>query len=503
MKMPPSRKQDFNWKRRLSYDLSNSFPSATLTQAFEDVKMEDIDLSSSCFGAIRIEKGPLDDDELKPLTWLHSTDLLKDINLDDDADYEDEDIISKENCDNGLINFNNQTNNNSIDSNDPIKQVNSKPPFSFSCLIFMAIEDSPTKRLPVKDIYQWILDHFPYFHSAPTGWKNSVRHNLSLNKCFKKVKKVKGQTLGKGSLWCVDPEYRPNLMQALRKTPYHPYHYAVPYSPYTHHAPLTAISSMPNRFHIIPAFHGQAFPSHLALVERILSGRMDRNLHDHGIDPEVEVDAAATMMMFKTRPEDRLEQHDRLTSPHRALSMKTPLSNSIVLPNGLVLMNAKLGAIERKPTLSDLADMALTESYRRRSGNPDNCIPSPAPAEDHTYSIGSAVRRAIPSAALPTEKGYTASEEDPMESDISDFESVGTESEMEDEDESCGLGDSGYGCGFRGELKVRLPIKKRTVSGSPVAMQTADSAAVEGADLLLNLAGVTRTITPPNQITAR
>ena len=30
--------------------------------------------------------------------------------------------------------------------------------------------------------------------------------------------------MGKGSLWCVDPEYRPNLMQALRKTPsFHPY----------------------------------------------------------------------------------------------------------------------------------------------------------------------------------------------------------------------------------------------------------------------------------------
>jgi forkhead box protein N len=64
-----------------------------------------------------------------------------------------------------------------------------KPPYSFSCLIFMAIEDSATQALPVKDIYAWIVDHFPYFQGAPTGWKNSVRHNLSLNKCFKKVDK--------------------------------------------------------------------------------------------------------------------------------------------------------------------------------------------------------------------------------------------------------------------------------------------------------------------------
>lgn len=30
------------------------------------------------------------------------------------------------------------------------------------------------------------------------------------------------QNLGKGSLWMVDPLYRPNLLQALQKAPYHP-----------------------------------------------------------------------------------------------------------------------------------------------------------------------------------------------------------------------------------------------------------------------------------------
>uniref|UniRef100_A0A8B9JH71 Forkhead box N2b n=1 Tax=Astyanax mexicanus TaxID=7994 RepID=A0A8B9JH71_ASTMX len=73
---------------------------------------------------------------------------------------------------------------------DPLK---SKPPFSFSLLIYMAIEQSPSKSLPVKDIYGWILEHFPYFSSAPTGWKNSVRHNLSLNKCFRKVERSLGK----------------------------------------------------------------------------------------------------------------------------------------------------------------------------------------------------------------------------------------------------------------------------------------------------------------------
>uniref|UniRef100_A0A3Q3VQD7 Forkhead box protein G1 n=1 Tax=Mola mola TaxID=94237 RepID=A0A3Q3VQD7_MOLML len=95
--------------------------------------------------------------------------------------------------------------------------LKSKPPFSFSLLIYMAIEQSANKSLPVKEIYGWILKHFPYFSNAPTGWKNSVRHNLSLNKCFRKVERSLGKASGKGSLWCVDPKYRPNLIQALKK----------------------------------------------------------------------------------------------------------------------------------------------------------------------------------------------------------------------------------------------------------------------------------------------
>lgn len=80
---------------------------------------------------------------------------------------------------------------------DPLIHTSNKPPLSFSSLIYLAIDDSNDKALPVKEIYAWIVAHYPYFKTAPTGWKNSVRHNLSLNKCFQKVEKAPVRSLKK------------------------------------------------------------------------------------------------------------------------------------------------------------------------------------------------------------------------------------------------------------------------------------------------------------------
>ncbi|TSN57793.1 Forkhead box protein N1 [Bagarius yarrelli] len=92
-----------------------------------------------------------------------------------------------------------------------------KPIYSYSILIFMALRNSRTGSLPVSEIYSFMTEHFPYFKTAPDGWKNSIRHNLSLNKCFEKVENKKGNSSRKGCLWALNPAKVEKMQEELQK----------------------------------------------------------------------------------------------------------------------------------------------------------------------------------------------------------------------------------------------------------------------------------------------
>lgn len=78
-----------------------------------------------------------------------------------------------------------------------------KPPHSYIALIATAILNSPGKRLTLTEINEYLVQHYAFFRGPYQGWKNSVRHNLSFNKCFVKILRDPARPWGKDNYWTV------------------------------------------------------------------------------------------------------------------------------------------------------------------------------------------------------------------------------------------------------------------------------------------------------------
>ena len=102
--------------------------------------------------------------------------------------------------------------------------------------LFLALKNSRTGQLSVQEIYKFLCEHFPFFNTAPQGWKNSVRHALSMNKCFQKIPDPRpkssnadngnstsvggmasNQNAVKGFLWLLNPTKITRMEEELAK----------------------------------------------------------------------------------------------------------------------------------------------------------------------------------------------------------------------------------------------------------------------------------------------
>ncbi|CAG5097164.1 Oidioi.mRNA.OKI2018_I69.XSR.g14961.t1.cds [Oikopleura dioica] len=91
---------------------------------------------------------------------------------------------------------------------------------SYADLITMALERAPDRQLTLSEIYDWIVANIPYFYdkgdaNSSIGWKNSIRHNLSLHEKFTRVPQGNTSTSSRnfkniGAYWTLVDENESN-----------------------------------------------------------------------------------------------------------------------------------------------------------------------------------------------------------------------------------------------------------------------------------------------------
>lgn len=90
-----------------------------------------------------------------------------------------------------------------------------KPPYSYATMITQAILSNPEGVMSLLEIYNWISSHYSYYRHSKTGWQNSIRHNLSLNKAFDKVPRRPNEP-GKGMKWQISDSYKQEFLRKVQ-----------------------------------------------------------------------------------------------------------------------------------------------------------------------------------------------------------------------------------------------------------------------------------------------
>ncbi|WOO85883.1 Forkhead box protein J3 [Vanrija pseudolonga] len=87
-----------------------------------------------------------------------------------------------------------------------------KPELPYVILTKLVIASSPRKMLTLNQIYQAMEERWPYFRHLGQTFRNSIRHNLSMNPAFVNVERPSaegGLGTGKGGYWKVSDDPSP------------------------------------------------------------------------------------------------------------------------------------------------------------------------------------------------------------------------------------------------------------------------------------------------------
>eukprot|EP00794_Sanderia_malayensis_P020017 gene20017-21978_t len=84
------------------------------------------------------------------------------------------------------------------------KKTNTKPLPSYTSMIAQAILNKATQRSTLSEIYEFMERKFVPLREKGNGWRNCVRHTLSLSDCFMKLHRPEN---GRSCHWAIHPSY--------------------------------------------------------------------------------------------------------------------------------------------------------------------------------------------------------------------------------------------------------------------------------------------------------
>ena len=149
-------------------------------------------------------------------TKSNQNEVIEDKDNEDEDESESESSVSEDEVNSSTSSTSDKNNkeNKTSTEKDSTTKLPSKPPKPYLEIIANAILSCHSRMMQLHEIYGYMESKYAYFaRNVNRSWRNSVRHNLSLNECF--VKAGRG-TNGKGNYWeihrlCVNEFVRGNF----------------------------------------------------------------------------------------------------------------------------------------------------------------------------------------------------------------------------------------------------------------------------------------------------
>ncbi|KAI9049149.1 hypothetical protein LZ554_006997 [Drepanopeziza brunnea f. sp. 'monogermtubi'] len=181
------RSMFFNFSNNASLDQENypQNPFQSIAPSYDGVSRSNFSLAGGLYGERPVKRKLLDS------APIHESRPFKHVKSEQSQSQESEESLEPEELP-------------APDSFPPLHDDGNKPHHSYAQLIGMSILRATNRRLTLAQIYKWISDTYSFYNAQETGWQNSIRHNLSLNKAFIKQERPKDDP-GKGNYWAIEP----------------------------------------------------------------------------------------------------------------------------------------------------------------------------------------------------------------------------------------------------------------------------------------------------------